>query len=518
MAQRKPTPRRTANTRPNRTAHARSAGSRPTRSSSRASVGVSASRAQKSTRSAHGRTGAHSTVRRQGEIPVVAKGASSAAFRASHAATARASAKSRPTARRIQTPLDNQVRIPLPEGDRMLTRRQLLVGAAGVGALIAVGAGAQAFTKSQEAASEIPTLEVPTDALTSLSGDSYSALDGDAPLSLAGEYKLPYGTLVWANSDSYAACLLPTEGADPLTQAGIIALSDGSVTTALAAPVSTERGFDIYDVRCDDTGMVWVEANCLSGEWRVYQAKHSKGVLGSAVLVESGDSTYDVPFIAAAGGRAFWQVLPDSSGAAYAEDSLLKSASFGSSDVREDWRSHGRMGTPIYSTGDGVVIAPRADSSGVYYQLTLLQASDGQMQDQLTLPAAMKPLEAGYVNGRFTFSFDAAYSNHEGLSSIGTYAPIDAGGQSGAEWFCFDRNPTAAPAWTGSYFIVKSTRTVSGVDLAGQKYFSLDCPSGCDDYGDYLATSGTMDSIVTYVAIPASGSEDAYTLMRVWKA
>lgn len=452
------------------------------------------------------------------EMPALAKGASSAAFKASHAATARAAAASKPKARRIPSPLDSQVRIPLPEGERTLTRRQLLVGAVGIGALIAVGAGAQAVSKSHEAANAVDTIEVPSDAVASLSGDSFTAAEGDPPLALAGEYKLPYGTLVWANCDSYAACLLPTEGADPLTQAGIVSLADGTVSVVLPQPASSERGFDIYDVRCDEHGMVWVEANCLSGEWRIYQAPHSKGALGSAVLADSGTADYDVPFIAAAGGRAFWQVTPSANGAATAEASLLKSAAFGSSDVREDWRSNGRMGTPIYAAGDGVVIAPRVDAAGVYYQLTLIDTASGQMKDSLTLPTGMKPLEAGYVNGRFTFSFDAGYQDRGGLSNIGTYVPIDQDGAQGGSWFCFDRNPTAAPAWTGTYFIVKSTRTVSGVDLAAGTYFSLPCPNGSDDYGDYLASTGTAKSLVTYVAMPAAGDTEAHTLLRVWNA
>ncbi|MDO4442531.1 MAG: hypothetical protein Q4B69_01480 [Slackia sp.] len=452
------------------------------------------------------------------EMPALAKGASSAAFRASHAATARAAAASKPKARRIPSPLDNQVRIPLPEGERTLTRRQLLVGAVGIGALIAVGAGAQAVSKSHEAANAVDTLEVPADAVASLSDGSYTALEGDAPLALAGEYKLPYGTLIWANCDSYAACLLPTEGADPLTQSGIVSLSDGAVSTVLPAPASSERGFDIYDIRCDERGVVWVEANCLSGEWRIYQAPHSKGAIGSATLADSGNADYDVPFIAAAGGRAFWQISPSEDGTKTSEASLLKSAAFGSTDVREDWRSNGRMGTPIYAMDKGVVITPRVDATGTYYQLTLIDAESGHMQDSLTLPAGMKPLEAGYVDGRFTFSFDAGYQNHGGLSSIGTYAPVDRGGAGGGSWFCFDRNPTAAPAWVGTYFVVKSTRTVSGVDLAAGTYFSLPCPDGCDDYGDYLASTGTSNSLVTYVAMPAVGDTEAHTLMRVWRA
>lgn len=448
----------------------------------------------------------------------MAKGASSAAFKASHAATARAANASRPKMRQAPNALNEQVRIPLPEGKHTtLTRRQLIVGAAGIGALFAIGAGAQVATTAKEASSTVATLEVSEDAVVSLSDEgALSGIEGDAPLALSGEYKLPYGSLVWANSDSYAACLLPTEGADPLCQGAILNLSDGTLTTILEAPVSTERGFDICDIRCNEHGVVWTEANCLSGEWRIYQASASGTSIGSPVLVETGTSDYEIPYLCTAGNRAFWQIVPASSGNASAEDSLLKSASFGSSDVREDWRSKGRMGTAPYSTGDEVVITPRVDTTGVYYQMTLLDADSGSKKDELTLPTPMKPLDAGYVDGRFTFSFDASYQNQGGLSGIGTFAPIEHGGSSGSEWFCFDRNPTAAPAWSGSYFMVKSTRTVSGIDFAARTYFTLPCPDGCDDYGDFLASTGTHDVIVTYLGMPSD--DDAHTLVRVWKA
>lgn len=86
------------------------------------------------------------------------------------------------------------------------------------------------------------------------------------------------------------------------------------------------------------------------------------------------------------------------------------------------------------------------------------------MRESLTLPASMRPLEAAYVNGRFSFTFDSIYTYGEGLASLGTYAPVsnDTGGQ----WFCFDRNPLCAPAWCGGNLVVKSTRTVAGVNLS----------------------------------------------------
>ncbi len=407
----------------------------------------------------------------------------------------------------------------MPEGERFsLTRRQMLFGGVAAG-IVAVGAGAVAALSSSSESDEVITLEVSEDAVfTQDDIDEDSVLDSNGPMSLEGEYRLPYGTLVWATpGSSCAACLLPTESSTPLTQAGVMSLDDGSYDVVLSEPLSEENGYDIYDVRCEDGGIVWVEANCLTDEWRVYQAALDNSSIGDPILVEQGQAEYEIPTIATAGGRAFWQVLPNSSGSAASENSLLKSAVFGQSDVSEIWRSPGRMRTSPYSTGDGIVITPRVNASGVYYQLTLINAEDGQMLDSLTLPASMTPMEAGYVDGRFTFCFEGIYTYGGGIANLGTYVPVDRGGGSGDSWFRFGRTPFTAPAWVGSYFIVKSTMAIIGIDPVARTMFALEYPSGCEDYGDYLATTGTTDTIVTYTGIASSDSDSSYTLVRVWK-
>ena len=384
--------------------------------------------------------------------------------------------------------------------------------ALGVGAVVVAGAAASAVSNEKKADSEVDALAVNKESVFSIS--DCTVLDS-APLSLAGEFKMPYGTLVWANSETYAACLLPTESSSPLTQAAVLSLSSGQYTVVLDGPHSSERGFDIYDVRCNDQGIVWIESNCYTGEWRVFQATLSRGVAGDAKQVDSGNGDWDVPSITVAKSRAFWQVMPSTSGNATSEPSALKSAAFGSSDVRVDWESNGRMSTSPYSTGDAICISPRSQTSSSYSQLTLIDAESGAMRESLTLPASMRPLEAAYVNGRFSFTFDSIYTYGEGLASLGTYAPVS--NDTGEQWFCFDRNPLCAPAWCGGNLVVKSTRTVAGVNLSTREMFSLDCPDDCDNYGDFLASQGDVDSLVTYLGM-STNEDDAYTLVRVWTA
>lgn len=61
---------------------------------------------------------------------------------------------------------------------------------------------------------------------------------------------------------------------------------------------------------------------------------------------------------------------------------------------------------------------------------------------------------------------------------------------------------------------------VCGIDLKTNEYFALQPENGADDYGEYLATTGSQGSIVTYANIddkPIDGDPKKYCLVRVWK-
>lgn len=421
------------------------------------------------------------------------------------------------------------IHVPTSNGELLLTRRHFLFGALGVGALAAVAGGASLVIKKQqeEAASAVTVLEVPSASMTTLKTPDESGLftlieNADTRMNSVGRFELPYGTLVWASDDTLAACLLPTEEAKPLTQVGILSLDNGNLSTVLEKAVGQDEGFDIYDVRASASGLVWTEADIFDGIWRIYTASLDGALLGKAHLVEEGDSLWEMPSIAAVGKYAFWQVMPKPDGEISAKDSLVKRATMaqGNSDVV--YTSHGRLCTPPYALTDSVVITPRAETSGVYYQLTHLDAASGEVLDTMVLPRSMKPLEAGYGDTGFTFSFDAIYNYGDGISNLGTYAPktrVTNGNYSAVPWFCFNRAPSAPPAWCGSYFMVKSSRTVCGIDLNTNEYFALQPDNGADDYGEYLASTGSNNLVVTYANIddkPIGGSPKKYCLVRVW--
>ena len=422
------------------------------------------------------------------------------------------------------------VRIPKPNGGEiLLTRRHFLYGAIGVGALAAVGGGTIAVTSAmkQDDSGELAVLKVPEDAVTP--SDALTEVDASSALGLVSSFELPYGTLVWANDDNVAACLLPTEQSKPLTQVGLLFLGSGSHSVVVSQAVGQDEGFEIYDVRACSTGLVWTEADILDNVWRVYSASFDGETVGDPQLLDEGTSDWETPTIAATAGFAFWQVLPRADGPRRSEASLLKRAAFGTGESSVVYESHGRMSTPPYALADSVVITPRTDTSSIHHQLTRIDARTGDVMDAMVLPTSMKPLEAGYGNTGFMFTFDAIYNYGDGIANLGTYtpaaqvaaAPADGLGNaaySAARWFRHTRTPTAAPAWCGRYLMVKSTTTV-GIDLEAQTYFAIDVKSGADDYYEYLASTGMGSTVVTYTNVnhqPIAGAAEKYCLVRVW--
>ncbi|MFR1168441.1 MAG: twin-arginine translocation signal domain-containing protein [Adlercreutzia equolifaciens] len=372
----------------------------------------------------------------------------------------------------------------------MLTRRHFLYGAAGVAALAAVGGGAAWAAGRSSDDDALKTLRCPKAPLRPRALEKMESYE-DA-VTLAGSAKLPFGTLVWCSDDAVAACLLPTETAKPLAEVGLLDLVSAECTTILEHAVGEAEGFEIYDVRANAAGVIWTEADILDSLWRVYAAPLSGTTLGEPQLLDEDDVNWEMPTLAVAGAFAFWQRLPQLDGNARVEDSLLKRAAFGTANVQMVYASQGRMACAPTSCGDSLTLAPRARTSGTYYQLTHLDAATGEVTDACVLPSSMKPMECGWGKTGFSFAFDGIYNYGEGIANLGTYLPMEspeavslaaanteeaavetgevdaaapylpiACANPGTEaysdvpWFHFAANPLSPPCWCGNWLMVR---------------------------------------------------------------
>lgn len=461
----------------------------------------------------------------------------------------------------------------LPGGRSLtVTRRGFIAGAVGAVGVAALGAaGYGAYRARAATGPTVESLTVPEDHVVA-STDFTRMDDASQGIYLAVSKELPYGTLVYASDNSVAACLLPTDEANPLCQIGLLNLSSGQCPTVVSQAVGHSDGFQIFDVRACSSGVVWTEANIMDGLWRVYAATTDGSSIGEPICLEERDSLWEMPTLAACAGYAWWQMNPDPNGTAKRERSVLMRAAFGSEAAEEAYSSSARMSTPPYATADGIVITPRVEGSSSYTQLTYLSASTAQVLDALALPSTMRPFEAGYGPTGFHFSFNAIYKVGQGIKDLGTYVPMAptaaatmatetaaahaarqqalaqaeedgkeaapetmlginatsvvhavdsaaATAYSEGEWFRFARTPSAPAAWCGNWFMVMASPSVCGMNFNTREYFSLDVKSGAASYGDYLASTGACERLVTFTNIdytPIGGSREKYCLVRVW--
>ncbi len=434
--------------------------------------------------------------------------------------------KSRPSVVQ-EVPLDGRpgLKVPLPTGEVVLTRRHFLVGAAGIGAAAAVAAGA-VFLGGNDGELNSQGITVPERSVFNL--DDCTELSRDDCFTLVGDYELPFGTLVWANNSQVAACLLPTETASPLTQVALLMLDTGNYFNVLDSAVGSDEGYEIFDARASQSGLVWIEANVMMGTWRVLCAPISTdGVLGAPRLLEEGNRSCETPSIAAVMDNAYWQVMPSTTDEDYrSKPSYLKRAGFSKDNVQVLHEAVGRMSCPLYAGDSGVVIAAHNPESRSTFDLMYFDDETGTPTDTLTLPSGMAPNALGFGPNGISFCFESIYDYGDGISNLGTYTPAAAHAPGttydGIKWFRFGRTPQTGPCWcTDRWLMVKSTTAVCGVDLNERSFCSLDVESGCTNWGDHLATTGAGDTVVTIMQIDqvnTKGKTEHRAQVRVWKA
>lgn len=423
-------------------------------------------------------------------------------------------------------------------GKLLVSRRTVIYGAIGIGAIAAGGAGIKFVgDKMGKSGNTDNTLEVPKSNV--ISSDTLTE-DKNLNFKIAHDITLPYGSLAWSNSSKLIACLVPTETSKPLSMVQLIDTNSGSITTVLKESVGLKSGFEIYDVRANEYGIIWTEVNILQGEWRIYASKLNDDYSINPVMIDTSKSDWETPTICICDNYVYWQVLPEPNGSKSKLYSSLKKQNLSSlkkndEDITDNAQSNediknnpftvytslGRMSTPPYSYEKGVVITPRLNGNNVVHQLTYINNNE-EILDSIALPQNMKPLVAGYGKTGFNFSFDAIYNYGEGISNLGTYTPIIncIGNYVNSKWLNFSRIPTAAPAWYKDYFIVRSSMAVCVIDLNNSSYCVIDRPNASDDYGDYLASSGNCNNIVTYANVfdqPVSGEDKKYCSLRIWE-
>ena len=387
-------------------------------------------------------------------------------------------------------------------GPSALTRRQFAAAAAATMAAAAAGsaaaearADADAGEGGADAAGEDEEDEV-TNILY-----AFEDLTESSSYEPQASYTLPLGCNVYADCPTRACVVQSNAGGRPFTLVGCLDFETGAYEVVI--PESIAGGsFAASEARCTERLIAWVEVDNATDDWVLYAAPFDGGAVGRDTpgLVElgSGDADWLPPQFAVAGSAVVWQVMPDPSGPHVQESSHAYRWVLGSDSGVEVWESPGRFACAPSISAGVLTIVPRVNADeGVYYGITALDMDAGMEQvGQLVLPVSVRPLFATRIGDDFAFSIEANYGYGGLLGSMGYYIGPDADDLS-----YIAREPSAHISHVGGCYVVKSQLIYFVVDPVAKAYGSIASADNCVDYGDYPATTGTVDLFVTYAAV-----------------
>lgn len=171
-------------------------------------------------------------------------------------------------------------------GKLLLTRRNVIYGAIGAGAVLVAATGVKFATDTvSNIVNHVNTISVPKKDVV----NSDNLLESENPfMTVARTIELPYGSLAFANSSSLITCIIPSDQAKPLATVEVINMDSGNQTTILSSSVGQSKGFEIYDARANDNGVIWTEVNILQSEWRIYASEFTGAYNVNPVLLDTG--------------------------------------------------------------------------------------------------------------------------------------------------------------------------------------------------------------------------------------
>ena len=326
-------------------------------------------------------------------------------------------------------------------------------------------------------------------------------------------YRYPAGTMLWMAGSNTAVMTLLGDSASPLTQLALFNLATGTHTIVLPKAVSSAEGFEIYEARGSSSVLAWVECNYITSDWRLYAAPILEGsTLGLPVLFDEGNKDFDPPWLCVDTDHVFWYLLPTEGGPYTYDDSLVKMRAMDANEATVIYSSPGHLITRPERSDHLITITPRAQTNGVYYILTAYDPYENKVVDQVMMPRSVRVLNANYLNGRFAFSIEASYSSESAIAQMGTYYDLGDG-----RWFRLPKTPACTPVMSKNRLLVKSGRGIACIDLEAGNYYNIPTMSRSLDYGEFLASTGVTERVVSYCTVTSeTDSSQRTTIIRVF--
>ncbi len=330
-----------------------------------------------------------------------------------------------------------------------------------------------------------------TDAL-----EEYSSTDCD--LTASATWTLPVGTVLFYSEGDWSAAMMAPETAKVPNTIGVLSLTSGELLTLCERPTKGD-GYEFFDVRVGAGVFCWVEINYSTKAWTLYAQSFASGQLsGDPTELDHGNSDWEPAMFSPYGSGVIWQKMPSTYGNKTTKSSHCYLWAMADGSKTNLYTSPGRFATHPRVSNDILTISPRVHADeGTYYGMTALDLANSNKQiDQLVLPASVRPFEATYIDETFAFAIEATYSDSGKLGNLGYYL-----GREGGPFIYIGREPAAGVCGGGTHICMKTRSSTCVLNLEAMSYSVVTCPDRSLDYGDYPASEGQTNTLVTYATV-----------------
>lgn len=383
-----------------------------------------------------------------------------------------------------------------------ITRRALIGGAVATGVVASVAVGLSKCHRTQNEPDGTPQYVEDSSATNITKAYEQKSFNLEA----AATWQLPLGTVLHAAPGVWRPALAQGDTAAHMLKACALSTTSGELLDVVTSTQNTKATWLMYDARCSDKVFAWVELDTLTRSWVLYGSAFADGALtGKTSKLWEADANYDPPSVACWDECILWQVTPAHGGSKTSESSFCYLWQAGDKQAEAKIESPGRFATPLSISGDCAILSPRVNaSSGTYYGITAYDLRDKleSQIERLVLPQSIRPFFATRVGDKFVFSVEANYASGGLFGKMGTYI----GGKDGP-FVYLSREPAAQVSGTkAGVYAIKSGASYFIVNTQDNAFDILTAANRSLDYGEYPASEGESDMLVTYSTVKDQSS------------
>lgn len=324
----------------------------------------------------------------------------------------------------------------------------------------------------------------------------------DPDLSLKKLISLPLGSVIKLSAERYAAVLEQSKDQMTLSHIGILDVQEGVYKRLIEKPRLAQQGqlnYSLYDVRCSDSLLAWVELNYDTNDWVLFASSFEFGKkLDSVIQLSQGDENMLPPEFEVYKNRVIWQEVPHVDKELKKDPSKLFMWRLGESAGSEFASSPRAFGCRMQVSGSVLSMCARELINDIAYYV--IKAFDLEQENKelarLVMPKGVKPSTALYAASKFCITIEASYNFGGLLGHMGSYI-----GNGNERFLACLREPYAPLTVIGDRYVIKNRNSLLVFDNSDHTYFRLAATNNSTDWGDFCIQVGEASQLISYATV-----------------